>query len=104
MEINPPVYAFGKEQLQTNLTRPFICANTWVAANEDSSPAITLRWDKVQTIRIVVLHFDVDDHAMESVQFGHFDRAMPFLRKIIQTDRCGGRSSGRSGRQPPWTC
>jgi hypothetical protein len=91
VEINPPVHAFGKEQLQTNATRPLISSNTWVAANEDPNPTITLRWDKVQTIRKVVLHFDVDwDHAMESVQFGHFDRAMPFCVKSFRlTDAAG---------------
>lgn len=91
IEINPPVDAFAKTQLKTHYTRPLISSNTWVAANEDPNPTVTLRWDKVQTIRTVVLHFDVDwDHAMESVQFGHFDRAMPFCVKSFRlTDAAG---------------
>jgi hypothetical protein len=91
VEINPPVDAFTKAQLQTNCTRPLICSNTWIAASEDTTPTVTLSWDAAQTIRKVVLHFDVDwDHAMESVQFGHFDRAMPFCVKSYRlTDVAG---------------
>jgi hypothetical protein len=91
VEINPPVGAFAKAQLQTNYTRPLICSNTWIAGSEDATPAVTLSWDAAQTMRKVVLHFDVDwDHAMESVQFGHFDRAMPFcVKSYCLTDAAG---------------
>jgi len=41
-----------------------------------------LKWDSAQTINRVVLYYDVDwDHAMEPIQFGHVDRAMPFCVK-----------------------
>jgi len=91
VDINPPVKAFGKEQLQTIYTRPMIQSNTWIAANDDAAPAITLNWDETQIISKVVLYFDVDwDHAMECVQFGHFDRAMPFcVKSFTLTDAAG---------------
>ncbi len=46
---------------------------------------VTLAWNKQQTIRTIHPFFDVDyDHAMESVQFGHHDSAMPFCVKAFR--------------------
>jgi hypothetical protein len=56
-----------------------------VAGKEDANPCITLSWKQPQPIRTISLFFDVDyDHAMESVQFGHHDNAMPFCVKAFQ--------------------
>lgn len=85
VEFSPPIRPFGMEQLRTRYTRPFIQSNAWVASDDDDCPSVTLTWDTQQTIRTVMLFFDVDyDHAMESVQFGHYDDAMPFCAKALQ--------------------
>jgi hypothetical protein len=84
-EFSPPIKPFGVEQLRTAYTRPFIESNAWVATKDDLVPTIELQWETPQTIRAVDLLFDVDyDHAMESVQFGHHDHAMPFCIKAFQ--------------------
>ena len=80
-----PITSFGVEQIRTGYTRPFIQSNAWVAGKEDANPCITLSWKQPQTIRTITLFFDVDyDHAMESVQYGHHDNAMPFCVKAFQ--------------------
>jgi len=82
---NPPIEAFAARQVQTGYARPFIQSNAWVADPKDSAPVIELRWNAPQAIRKVDLFFDVDyDHAMESVQYGHYDNAMPFCVKAFQ--------------------
>lgn len=81
----PSIKSFGVEQIKTSYTRPFIQSNAWVAGNEDANPCITLSWKQPQSIRTITLLFDVDyDHAMESVQYGHYDSAMPFCVKAFQ--------------------
>jgi hypothetical protein len=53
--------------------------NAWVAELHDPKPSLILTWDTPQTISRIELSFDTDwDHAMESVQWGHHDAAMPF--------------------------
>lgn len=82
---NPSLKAFGANQLRTGYNRPFIQSNAWVADETDDCPSVTLSWDTQQSIRTIILHFDVDyDHAMESVQFGHHDSAMPFCVKAFR--------------------
>ena len=84
-EFNPSINAFGVDQLGTGYNRPFIQSNAWVADATDHCPSVTLTWHTQQTIRTIILHFDVDyDHAMESVQYGHYDNAMPFCVKAFQ--------------------
>jgi hypothetical protein len=76
---DPPVAAFGAEQLSNAYTRPFITSNMWVAAKEDPAPTMTFTWDQPREIRRIDLFFDVDyDHAMETAQYGHPERTMPF--------------------------
>ncbi|MDD7985249.1 FAD-dependent oxidoreductase [Lentisphaera marina] len=85
VRFNPAIEAFAVEQLLNNYTRPFIQSNTWIADHSDSEPQIVLNWEEQKSISQIVLNFDTDyDHAMESVQFGHFDRAMPFCVKHFQ--------------------
>jgi hypothetical protein len=82
---HPSLKSFGVEQIKTGYTRPFIQSNAWVMDKDDHNPTVTLTWDKQQTIRRMQLFFDVDyDHAMESVQFGHYDSAMPFCVKAFR--------------------
>ncbi len=80
--INPPIRAFGVEQLRCDYARPFQQSNAWVACPEDSKPTLELTWDAAQTIQKVLLFLDVDyDHAMETVQWHHPEDAMPFCVK-----------------------
>jgi len=56
--------------------------NAWVADFNDPAPSLTLSWPAPQTIGRMEISFDTDfDHAMESVQWGHPERAMPFCVK-----------------------
>lgn len=81
----PSLKSFGVDQIKTGYTRPFIQSNAWVADKKDHHPTATLTWDKQQAIRTIQLFFDVDyDHAMESVQFGHYESAMPFCVKAFR--------------------
>jgi hypothetical protein len=87
----PPIKPFGVDQLASTYTRPFITSNMWVAAKNDATPTLKLTWQEKQTIRRVVIFFDVDyDHAMETVQYGHPERAMPFcVRSFRLRDAAG---------------
>ncbi|EDM26401.1 fumarate reductase/succinate dehydrogenase flavoprotein-like protein [Lentisphaera araneosa HTCC2155] len=82
VSFNPPLQVYSKDQLISPYRRPFIESNTWVADKNDPEAKLILKWNKKQSISRITLSFDSDfDHAMESVQFGHFDRAMPFCIK-----------------------
>ncbi len=80
--IDPPVGNFRPESVQSGPSRPVSQPNAWVAAKQDPAPALTLTWPSPVFLRRVELTFDSDfDHAMESVQWGHPERAMPFCVK-----------------------
>jgi hypothetical protein len=82
LKFTPTLEAFEKENLKSELLRPIIGTNAWVASYEDKNPTLTLNWNEVQEISSIRLFFDTDaDHAMENVQMGHFDSAMPFCVK-----------------------
>jgi len=82
MKFIPALEGFGVENLRNELLRPVVSANAWVAELSDSNPTLTLKWDDIQWISQIKLFFDTDaDHAMENVQMGHHDSAMPFCVK-----------------------
>jgi hypothetical protein len=73
---------FAPENVLHGPARPTTQPNAWVAGFGDAAPRLTLSWSKPQTIGRIELSFDTDfDHAMETVQWGHPDRAMPFCVK-----------------------
>ena len=79
ISFDPPLDGFASANALAGPARPTTGANAWVAALEDAAPALTLEWDEPRTIGRVALSFDTDfDHAMESVQWGHPERVMPF--------------------------
>ncbi len=79
LKFSPSLHAFESVNLKNEFFRPVIGTNAWVASLEDKSPTLTLTWNEIQTIEKICLFFDTDaDHAMESVQMGHFDSVMPF--------------------------
>jgi hypothetical protein len=82
MTFSPALEAFPSSNLRTEIFRPVIESNAWVADLNDTNPTITLHWEKVQWVKEIKLFFDTDyDHAMENVQMGHHDSAMPFCVK-----------------------
>jgi len=82
IRIEPPLELFGPENVLNGVGRPTHKPNAWIADADDVSPAITLKWESLQSIGRVELFFDVDsDHALESVLYGHADRALPFCAK-----------------------
>lgn len=82
MTFIPALETFEFSNLKNEIMRPVIGTNAWVADFSDLNPTLTLTWDEVQTISQLRLFFDTDsDHAMENVQMGHFDSAMPFCVK-----------------------
>jgi len=82
VSFDPPLAGFEPANVLAGPDRPTTQSNAWVAGLSDSRPVLTLSWDAPQMIRRVELSFDTDfDHAMESVQWGHADRAMPFCVK-----------------------
>lgn len=78
----PPIALFGPQNVLGGPTRPTTQPNAWVAALEEATSRLTLNWQQSQRISRVELTFDTDsDHAMESVQWGHSERVMPFCIK-----------------------
>jgi hypothetical protein len=78
----PPIAVFGPENVLFGPPRPTSQPNAWVADFNDPAPSLTLSWPAPQTIGRMEISFDTDfDHAMESVQWGHPERAMPFCVK-----------------------
>jgi hypothetical protein len=82
MKFSPALESFSSGNLRSELFRPVVESNAWVADMSDANPTITLQWENAQWISEITLFFDTDsDHAMENVQMGHHDSAMPFCVK-----------------------
>ena len=82
LSFSPALEAFPSNNLRTEIFRPVIETNAWVADYSDENPTLTLSWKDMQWINHIKLFFDTDaDHAMENVQMGHHDAAMPFCVK-----------------------
>lgn len=79
MKISPAVESFDNSNLLNGFVRPSTQANAWIASSEDKSPQVKIEWKESQSINEIILYFDNDfDHALESVQMGHYDNVMPF--------------------------
>ncbi len=82
VKFEPALESFQVENLRSEILRPVIGTNAWVADMKDESPSVSLQWAKSERISEIKLFFDTDaDHAMENVQMGHHDSAMPFCVK-----------------------
>lgn len=82
ISFNPPLELFSSQNVLTGPDRPTIQSNAWAADLNDPSPKLFFSWKYPQSISRVELMFDTDfDHAMESVQWGHPERTMPFCVK-----------------------
>lgn len=69
---------YSIDNMKNSYYRPFNGTNAWAADINDENPFIELKWETEKSIQKIVLDFDVDyDHAMETVQYGHYDDVMP---------------------------
>lgn len=79
MKIAPAINDFGANNLTNAYTRPWLSSNAWVAEFNDKSPSVSFKWQEIQTISTITLHFDTDfDHPLESTLMGHPERRIPF--------------------------
>jgi hypothetical protein len=79
LKIKDGLRVFGADNLRNGTDRPVTQPNAWVADWKDTTPTITIEWNKPQEINRIELFFDTDyDHPMESVLMGHPETVMPF--------------------------
>ena len=79
MKFDPPIEAFGVDNIRNGVSRPTNQPNAWVADFDDTHPHLTLNWDEKQAISSIVLGFDADfDHPLESVLMTHPETVSPF--------------------------
>jgi len=80
--VDPPIRLFGPENVIAGPARPTDQPNAWVAAPDDASPQLFLRWDQPVNIKRVIIEFDPDwDHPMESVLMTHPEEVVPFMAR-----------------------
>ncbi len=85
LTLDPPIQAFGVENLTNGISRPTRSANAWIAEFTHEQPVLHLAWDSPQKISTIEIDFDTDfDHPMESVLMGHPERDMPFCVRDIK--------------------
>lgn len=81
-QLTPAIDVFGLSNVINGIQRPTHQPNAWAADFADPHPTFTLAWNQPQTIGRMELFFDVDyEHTMESVQWGHPERVIPFCVK-----------------------
>ncbi len=89
---DPPIAPYPAESVRDGSMRPTDRPHAWVADPADADPSLTVRWDSPQTLGRIVLAFDADyDHALETVQWGHPERAVPFCPERVQVSDAEGR-------------
>ncbi len=99
LKLAEPINLFTVENIRNGIDRPVNAPNAWVADLGDTNPAITINWDKQQTIQSIDLFFDADyDHPMESVLMGHPENVMPFVvRDYTIKDDAGNTLYSKKG-------
>lgn len=82
VKFDPPLSPYSVDSLASSYERPFIRSNAWVSDPEDENPAVTLTWDKPQSLSRLTLCFDTDlDHPMETAQWSHPENMMPLCAR-----------------------
>jgi len=82
LQFMPALKRWSPQNVTSGWLRPMDQPYAWVAAPDDSSPALTLTWLTPQRLQRVELFFDTDaDHALESVLMTHPNRTSPFCVK-----------------------
>nr|AAO64249.1 unknown [Fusarium sporotrichioides] len=81
--VEPPLKAWGVENVRNGVPRPTKRTNCWVpCSNSDGRKLLRVTWPSPVEVSKVVVCFDTDyDHALESVLRGHPERAIPFCVK-----------------------
>jgi hypothetical protein len=98
VRVEPPLGVFGAGNAVNGVDRPVTQPNAWVGSAGDGSPSLTLRWTEPKTIGRIELAFDTDfDHPLESVMWGHPERALPFCVKRYRISDGGGTVLCESG-------
>ncbi len=80
LQLSPPLSRMASiDYLLNGWERPRERSNAWIADPTDREPTLTLTWPEAVTFSSVLLYFDTDfDHAMETAQWGHPERIVPF--------------------------
>ncbi len=82
MTISPSISCFSPEKIKNGCLRPTSNGqvNAWVAALDDTSPQLTLTWEKPKSIKQIKLFFDADfDNALESILMTHPESVTNFV-------------------------
>ncbi|WZH46651.1 uncharacterized protein QYS62_007741 [Fusarium acuminatum] len=80
LTLDPPLKAWGVENISNGVPRPTKRTNCWVPGS--GRKIMKLSWESPIKLNKVVVHFDTDyDHALESVLRGHPERNIPFCVK-----------------------
>jgi hypothetical protein len=94
--LDRPLSGFGAEEVSSIWTRPTTRPNAWVADPSDPAAALTLRWERPETLRRVTVFLDPDwDHPLESVILKHPERVMPCLAKSLELRTASGEVVGK---------
>ncbi|KAM0407445.1 hypothetical protein ACHAPD_012113 [Fusarium lateritium] len=91
--LDPPLKAWGVENIRNGVPRPTKRTNCWVPCPDASGrKLLRVSWSNPVEVSRVVVCFDTDyDHALESVLRGHPERAIPFcVKKWRLLDLSGG--------------
>lgn len=88
LNFSVPLKIYSVKNLLNSYFRPFKGTNAWAADWQDEAPTLILQWKEMKKISSMRLFFDANyDHAMETVQYGHYDRVMPqCVRKVVIRD------------------
>ncbi len=77
--LEPALEIYSTGLLANSFSRPAGATNAWAADLSDKAPELTVQWSEPQLVSSITLFFDTDyDHAMETVQMGHYDNIMPY--------------------------
>ncbi|MCK0189962.1 FAD-dependent oxidoreductase [Arenibacter sp. F20364] len=82
LTLDRPIAAFGADNLLNGQLRPESHGktNAWVAAMDDETPEVKLKWETPVDLKTIKLFFDSDfDHALETTLMGHPEEVIPFV-------------------------
>ncbi|CAF3570240.1 unnamed protein product [Fusarium graminearum] len=82
LTLEPPLQAWGVQNVCNGVTRPTKRTNCWVPGSGPDRKLLKVFWSNPVEVSKVVVCFDTDyDHALESVLRGHPERTIPFCVK-----------------------
>lgn len=82
LKLDRPIAAFGADNLLNGQLRPESHGktNAWVAAMDDETPKVNLKWETPVDLKTIKLFFDCDfDHALETTLMRHPEEVIPFV-------------------------